>query len=264
MTSDTTIALLFAALVGLAIGSFLNVVIYRVPAGLSLSHPPSRCPQCETPITPRDNIPVLSWLLLRGRCRACGAPISARYPLVELLTAVVFVLMTLSFGVTAVLPAYLYLAAIGVALAFIDLDTKRLPDKLTLPSYAVALVLLGVAAAVDGTWDALLRSVLGGLVLGLFYGVLWFVYPAGMGFGDVKFSGVLGMYLGWLSWATVALGGFLGFLLGGVVGVALLLTKRATRKTGIPFGPFMILGALLAILWGQPLIDWYSGVAFGG
>ena len=263
-TSDTTIAVLFAALVGLAIGSFLNVVIYRVPAGLSLSHPPSRCPECETPIAARDNIPVLSWILLRGRCRGCGAPISARYPLVELLTAVVFVLMTLRFGVTAVLPAYLYLGAIGVALAFIDLDTKRLPDKLTLPSYAVALVLLGVAAAVDGTWDALLRAVLGGLVLGLFYGVLWFVYPAGMGFGDVKFSGVVGIYLGWLSWATVALGGFLGFLLGGVVGAALLLTKRATRKTGIPFGPFMILGALLAILWGQPLIDWYAGVAFGG
>jgi leader peptidase (prepilin peptidase) / N-methyltransferase len=264
MTSDTAIAVLFAALVGLAIGSFLNVVIHRVPAGLSLSHPPSRCPTCETPIAARDNIPVLSWLLLRGRCRGCGAPISARYPLVELLTAVVFVLMTLRFGVTAVLPAYLYLAAIGIALAFIDLDTKRLPDRLTLPSYVVALVLLGVAAAVDGAWDALLRAVLGGLVLGLFYGVLWFVYPSGMGFGDVKFSGVLGLYLGWISWATVALGGFLGFLLGGVVGAALLLAKRATRKTGIPFGPFMIGGALLAILWGQPVVDWYTGVAFGG
>jgi leader peptidase (prepilin peptidase) / N-methyltransferase len=264
MPTDTTLAVAFAALVGLAIGSFLNVVIYRVPAGLSLSHPPSRCPRCETPIRPRDNIPVLGWLLLRGRCRDCGAPISVRYPLVELLTAVVFVLMTLRFGVSAVLPAYLYLGAVGVALAFIDLDTKRLPDKLTLPSYAVALVLLGVAAAVDGTWDALLRSVLGGLVLGLFYGLLWFVYPAGMGFGDVKFSGVLGIYLGWLSWGTVALGGFLGFLLGGVVGAALLVAKRATRKTGIPFGPFMILGALLAILWGQPLIDWYAGIAFGG
>jgi leader peptidase (prepilin peptidase)/N-methyltransferase len=106
--------------------------------------------------------------------------------------------------------------------------------------------------------------VLGGLALGLFYGVLWFVYPAGMGFGDVKFSGVLGLYLGWISWGAVALGGFLGFLLGGVVGAALLVAKRATRKTGIPFGPFMILGAVLAILWGQPVVDWYSGVAFGG
>ena len=264
MSSDTAIAVLFAALVGLAIGSFLNVVIYRVPAGLSLSHPPSRCPTCETPIAARDNIPVLGWVLLRGRCRACRAPISPRYPFVELLTAVVFVLLTLRFGVTAVLPAYLYLGAIGIALAFIDLDTKRLPDKLTLPSYPVALVLLGVAAAVGGTWDALLRSLLGGVALGLFYGVLWFVYPAGMGFGDVKFSGVLGLYLGWISWGTVALGGFLGFLLGGVVGVALLATKRATRKTGIPFGPFMILGAILAILWGQPVIDWYAGAAFGG
>lgn len=260
---DTLLGAFFAALVGLAVGSFLNVVIYRVPEGLSISHPPSRCPSCGHQITPRDNIPVLSWLLLRGRCRGCGTHISARYPLVELLTAVVFVALTLRFGVSVELPAYLYLGAIGIALAFIDLDTKRLPDKLTLPAYAAALVLLGIAAAVDGTWDALLRSLLAGVVLGLFYGVLWFAYPAGMGFGDVKFAGVLGIYLGWISWGTVALGGFLGFLLGGVVGAALLLTKRATRKTGIPFGPFMILGALLAILWGQPVIDWYASIAFG-
>ena len=251
------------ALLGLIIGSFLNVVIWRVPRGESVVSPPSACPACQSQIKPYDNIPVLSWLILRGRCRSCGEPISARYPLVEALTAVVFALLAWRFDVTAQLPAYLYLGAIGVALAFIDLDTKRLPDVLTLPSYAVALVLLGVAAAVDGTWDSLLRAVLGGLALGAFYFALWFVYPSGMGFGDVKFAGVLGIYLGWISWGTVALGAFTGFLLGGVVGAFMLATKRATRKTGIPFGPFMILGALLAILWGQPVIDWYAAFVTG-
>ena len=250
-------------LLGLAIGSFLNVVIWRVPRGESIVRPPSACPRCHEPIRPRDNVPVLSWLLLRGRCRHCGEPISARYPLVELLTAVVFALMALRFGYSAALPAYLYLGAIGVALAFIDLDTKRLPDKLTLPSYAVALVLLAVPAVVEGAWGSWLRALLGGLALGAFYFILWFVYPSGMGFGDVKFAGVLGIYLGWLSWATVAVGAFLGFLLGGVVGVLLLVTRRATRKTGIPFGPFMIVGALLAVLWGQPAIDWYAGFVLG-
>jgi leader peptidase (prepilin peptidase)/N-methyltransferase len=253
----------FASLLGLVIGSFLNVVIWRVPRGESVVRPPSACPSCGTEITARDNIPVLSWYLLRGKCRSCGEPISARYPLVEALTGLVFALLALRFDATAQLPAYLYLGAIGVALAFIDLDTKRLPDKLTLPSYAVALVLLAIAAGVDGTWGFLLRAVLGGLALGLFYFVLWFIYPSGMGFGDVKFAGVLGIYLGWISWATVALGGFAGFLLGGVVGAVLLVTKRATRKTGVPFGPFMIVGALVAILWGQPVIDWYTGFALG-
>jgi leader peptidase (prepilin peptidase)/N-methyltransferase len=253
----------FCALIGLVFGSFLNVVIWRIPRGESVVRPPSACPSCQTQISARDNIPVISWLLLRGRCRSCGAPISARYPLVEALTGVVFALLALRFDATAQLPAYLYLGAIGVALAFIDLDTKRLPDKLTLPSYPVAVALLAVAAAVDGTWGYLGRAVLGGLALGAFYFVLWLIYPSGMGFGDVKFAGVLGIYLGWISWATVALGGFTGFLLGGVIGVLLLVTKRATRKTGVPFGPFMIVGALVAILWGQPVIDWYAGVVVG-
>ena len=193
----------FCALLGLAIGSFLNVVIWRVPRGESVVSPPSACPGCHAPISPRDNIPVLSWLLLRGRCRSCGEPISARYPLVELLTAVVFGLLALRFGYTWQLPAYLYLGAIGVALAFIDLDTKRLPDRLTLPSYPVALILLGAAAFLDHTWDSWLRAILGGLAVGAFYFLLWFVYPSGMGFGDVKFAGVLGIYLGWISWGTV-------------------------------------------------------------
>jgi leader peptidase (prepilin peptidase)/N-methyltransferase len=249
--------------VGLVIGSFLNVVIWRVPRGESVVSPPSHCPACGHEVRPRDNIPVLSWLLLRGRCRDCETHISARYPLVEAGTAVVFGVLTLAIGLEPELPAFLYLGAIGVALAMIDIDVKRLPNAIVLPSYLVAAVLLTVAAAVDGRWDDLLRAGLGMVALYAFYFLLALVYPAGMGFGDVKLAGVLGLYLGWLGWAEVITGGFLGFLFGGVVGGGLVLVRRAGRKSMLPFGPFMLAGALVAILWGGALADLYLDTVLG-
>jgi leader peptidase (prepilin peptidase) / N-methyltransferase len=263
VTAETWPIVVLVAVTGLAVGSFLNVVIYRVPEGLSVLHPPSRCPSCGHRIRPWENIPVLSWLLLRGRCSGCGARISVRYPFVELLTGALWVAMLWRFDVSLELPAYLFLVSVGVALAFIDLDHKRLPDVLTLPSYPVALALLLLPAALDGAWDSYLRAVLSGVALLLLYGILWFVYPSGMGFGDVKLAGVLGIYLGWLSWGLLVLGGFLGFLLGAVVGVALLVLGRATRKTGVPFGPFMLAGTVIAVLWGDAVVDWYASLAFG-
>jgi len=248
---------LLCALLGVIVGSFLNVVIHRVPLGESIVKPRSRCPGCGTEITPRDNIPVLSWLLLKGRCRTCHEPISARYPAVEILTGVVFAAMAVHFGWDWVLPAFLYLAAVGVALAMIDLDVKRLPDALTLPSYVVGLVLLGAASVANGEPRLMIRAVLGALALFAFYFVLLLVYPAGMGFGDVKLAGVLGLYLAYLGWGSLIVGGFLGFLLGAVVGGGLMLVRRAGRKTMIPFGPFMLAGAFLAIFVGQPLADAY-------
>lgn len=245
------------ALVGLLIGSFLNVVIWRVPKGESIVSPPSHCPGCDRPIRPRDNVPVLSWLLLRGRCRDCGTGISARYPAVELATAVVFGVLAWRFGFDSALPAYLYLGAIGVALAMIDVDVHRLPDAIVLPSYGVAAVLLLAPAIVTGAWGDYLRAGLGGLVLFGFYFLLAFIYPAGMGFGDVKLAGVLGAYLAWLGWGVLLIGGFLGFLLGGVVGGGLMLVHRAGRKSKIPFGPFMLTGAFIAILAGQRIFDGY-------
>ena len=245
------------ALVGLLVGSFLNVVVWRVPRGESIVTPGSHCPACGEPVRPRDNIPVLGWLVLRGRCRDCAKPISARYPLVELGTAVVFVVLTLRIGLDAALPAYLYLGAIGVALALIDLDVKRLPNVIVLPSYVVGTVLLAIAAAIDGDWPDLLRALLGMAALyGLYFG-LALVYPAGMGFGDVKLAGVLGLYLGWLGWGEVVIGGFLGFLFGGLVGGVLMAIRRAGRKSQIPFGPFMLLGAFAAIVCGGALADLY-------
>ena len=249
---------MLCAVLGLAIGSFLNVVVHRVPRGESVVRPPSACPSCGHEIRPRDNVPVLGWILLRGRCRDCGQPISPRYPLVELGTAVLFVVMTVRFGADWVLPAYLYLAAVGLALALIDLDCKRLPDALTLPSYPVAAGLLGGAALLGSDSGSYLTALLGGVAMFALYFALAFAYPAGMGFGDVKLAGVLGMYLGWLGWGAWAVGTFLGFMLGGVFGVALILLKKGGRKTAVPFGPFMLLGVLIAVLVGPELASGYA------
>ncbi|UZN05163.1 prepilin peptidase [Cellulomonas sp. S1-8] len=263
----TSVLLVLAGLLGAAIGSFLNVVVWRVPRGESVVSPPSACPRCGHGIRPRDNVPVLGWLLLRGRCRDCGEPIAARYPLVEAGTGVAFVaatawLLTRDDGLW-LLPAVWYLVAIGIALALIDIDTHRLPDALVLPSYVVALVLLAVASAGTGQWDALLRALIGGAALWVFYFVLVLAYPKGMGFGDVKLAGVLGMYLGWVGWGALVVGAFAAFLCGGVYALGLLVLRRADRKSGVPFGPWMLLGCVIGLTAGEAVWDAYLGIALG-
>lgn len=253
---------LTCALLGLLIGSFLNVVICRVPHGESVVSPASRCPACRQPLRRRDNVPVLSWLLLRGRCRGCAAPVSARYPLVELATAAVFALLAWRFGWSAALPAYLYLAAVGITLACIDLDVHRLPDSLTLPSYGVGIALLGVATAVVDEPAAIARALLGMVALYAVYFALALVNPGGMGFGDVKLAGVLGLYLAWLGWGPWFVGTAAAFLLGGLLGLLLILAGRAGRKTALPFGPFMLAGALIAVIGGHDIAAAYLRVSF--
>jgi leader peptidase (prepilin peptidase)/N-methyltransferase len=253
----TALLVIFCGVVGLVIGSFLNVVIWRVPRDESVVRPPSHCPSCDTPISPRDNVPVLSWLLLGGRCRSCRAPISVRYPLVELATAGLFAGFAVRIGPHAALPAFLYLAGVGVALAMIDLDAQRLPDVLTLPSYPVAMALLGVAAASEGAGWPYGRALIGMGALFGFYALLWLVYPAGMGLGDVKLSGVLGLYLGWLSWSALVVGAASAFLIGAVVSVAIVAAKGGNRKTKVPFGPFMLLGVLIATFAAHPISQAY-------
>jgi leader peptidase (prepilin peptidase)/N-methyltransferase len=248
------------AVLGLVVGSFLNVVIYRVPRGESLLRPGSRCPSCGTPIRPSHNIPVVSWLLLRGRCFACGQRIAVWYPLVEVATSLLFVAVTLrlsSLDLLSALPAYLYFAAIGVVLTVTDLQVRRLPNAIVLPSYPVAAVLLAVSAAVDGGWWALVRALLGGAVLfGFFYALAYF-YPAGMGFGDVKLAAIVGGVLAYLSWSALLIGAFAGFLIGAVAGLTMMALKRAGRKTAIPFGPSMIVGAFVAIFASGPIAHFY-------
>jgi leader peptidase (prepilin peptidase) / N-methyltransferase len=253
----TELLLGLTAVLGLAVGSFLNVVVWRVPRGESVVSPPSACPACGAPVRPGDNVPVLSWLRLRGRCRDCSAPISPRYPLVELATAALFVVLALRFGADPVLPAYLYLAAVGLALALIDLDCKRLPDVLTLPSIAVVAALLGLARLLGSDTGDLSSALLGGLALFALYFALCFAYPAGMGFGDVKLAPVLGLATAWLGWGAWTVGAFLGFLLGGLFGVALIAARRGGRKTSVPFGPFMLAGALVAVLAGPQIAEAY-------
>jgi len=251
------------AVLGLMIGSFLNVVVWRVPRGESVVHPPSACPRCGHGIRPYDNLPVVSWLVLRGKCRDCGNHISVRYPLVEASTGALFALAAAWTGVSWELPALLYLVAISVALALIDIDTKRLPDAIVLPSYLVGAALLALASWNPGgtsDWSALVRALIGCATLFAIYFVLILIYPAGMGFGDVKLAGVLGLYLGWYGWAALAVGWFAAFVLGGLFAIGLLILGKARRRSGIPFGPWMLVGAFVGIVCGQAIGDWYAGL----
>ena len=259
------VGLVLVGLLGLVVGSFLNVVVWRVPRGESVVSPPSTCPSCEARIAWYDNVPVVSWLVLRGRCRRCGSRITPRYLVVEALSGLLFVATALVVGWNLALPAFLYLAAVSVALAAIDIDVHRLPDAIVLPSYPVAAVLLALAS-----WDvgvgydggALLRAAIGGIALFVLYLTLVLVNPRGMGLGDLKLSGVLGMYLGWVGWGALAVGAFGAFLLGGVFGIALMLAGRAGRKTSVPFGPWMLLGAATGVAVGEPLAAWYVAMTF--
>lgn len=256
---------------GLLIGSFLNVVVYRVPNGISISSPPSSCPGCRSRIKAYDNVPVLSWLALRGKCRACKEPISSRYPLVELATAVFFVAVVIRFvphgfllqaphmilAQAPMILAFLYLSAVSVALGLIDVDVHRLPNAIVLPSYVVGVVLLGASAFLDGDLGPMLRASVGMAALWLFYAFLSFIRPGGMGFGDVKLAGVLGLYLGFLGWGPLLIGAFAAFLLGGFFSLFLIGLKRVSRKDGIPFGPWMLAGAWFGIFVGPSLWNSY-------
>jgi leader peptidase (prepilin peptidase)/N-methyltransferase len=258
MSPDAFVAVVCAVL-GLMVGSFLNVVIWRVPRQESIVRPGSHCPRCGTPIRPADNVPVVSWILLRGRCRTCGEPISARYPLVELACGGLWLGMALRFGASWALPAYLVLVSALLALALIDLDTFLLPNRIVYPLTVALVALLGLAALLEDDGSAYVRALLGGLAAFAFFLTVHLIAPRGMGFGDVKLSFSLGVALGWLSWGTVFLGLFLGFLLGALVGMVLIATGIRSRRDHVPFGPFLAAGAVLAILFGQPLLDLYLG-----
>jgi len=246
-------AIFVAALGGLIIGSFLNVVASRIPAGGSLVTPGSQCPNCQHPVRPRDNIPVVSWLALHGRCRDCAAPISRRYPLVEAGTGLLFIaVVAVHQGDTAQIVLGLVLVAFLVPLALIDLDTRLLPNKITLPA-AVAALVLGTLLDPSGEVERLI----GGVGAGGFFLLAALAYPRGMGIGDVKLAGVLGLFLG----REVAAALLVGLLAGVVVGIAIIARKGAAegRKTKVPFGPFLALGGVVALLVGEALVDAYVG-----
>jgi leader peptidase (prepilin peptidase) / N-methyltransferase len=240
----------FAGVLGAAIGSFLNVVVHRVPRRESLVSPRSRCPSCWAEITARDNVPVLSWLWLRGHCRHCRATISPRYPAVELVTAVTFAAVVAARGVSVELVVMLPFAAALIALAGIDIDHQIVPNRLLAPVAAWGLA----ASAVVRPEQLLELAVAGAAAFGLLL-VAAIAYPAGMGMGDVKLAGVMGLYLG----TSIAPALFAAFLAGSLAGmVALLRHGSAARKQGVPFAPFLALGGLVGLLAGPELVQFYT------
>ncbi len=247
----TVLLVVAAGLYGLVIGSFLNVVIHRVPLHQSVVRPPSACPSCQSRIAPFDNIPLLSWLVLRGRCRSCSAAISARYPAVEALTALVFVATALRFGWSATLPAEIIFVAGLITLSFIDYDHLLLPKVVVYPLGLLVLAGLVVAAGVDGSWHRLVVAL---VCASVEFGLLFAINaasPRSLGFGDVRFGPVIALALGWLGWRYALVGFFAANLLGALVGVALIVAHKAGRRTPIPFGVFLSAGAFLALMVGS-------------
>lgn len=262
MDSSQVLLVALLALLGLAVGSFLNVVIARVPEGASVISPRSKCPRCESELSNRDNIPLLSWLLLRGKCRVCASPISIRYPLVELSTAIIWGTLTaiaLANDAIGLLPLLLVASAILIALFVIDLDHKRLPDRLTYLMYPVAVIGLAVDGIVTGDWR--IGSALAGAGIWLLaIGGIWFLSGGrGMGMGDVKLAPALGLITGWVGVGSAVVGLMSAWLIGGVVAVGLILARRARSGTAIPFGPFLIVGFAIGLVAGGTITDAYLG-----
>jgi leader peptidase (prepilin peptidase) / N-methyltransferase len=235
---------------GMLVGSFLNVVAWRLPRGESLVRPRSRCPGCETPIRPYHNVPVLSWLLLRGRCRTCRMRISARYPAVEAATAALYAAVAIGrHGALDVVLGLLLVTAL-VPIALIDLDRRIIPNRITLPASVTAVA---AAAVLDAGFVP--EQLIAGAAAGGFFLLAAVMYPRGMGMGDVKLAGMLGLYLG----RAVAPAVLVALVTGVLVGAAVIARKgaREGRKTAVPFGPFLALGALVALFAGDALVDAY-------
>jgi leader peptidase (prepilin peptidase) / N-methyltransferase len=239
-----------AGILGLIFGSFLNVVAYRLPRGESLAAPASRCPGCDTPIKPYDNVPVLSWLLLRGRCRSCGESIAWRYPLVELATAVLMALTVVVIGANKEVWLGLAFVLLLVPVTVIDIDFRIIPNKLMIVGTFAALAILALTRPGEIPEHLIAAVAAGGFLL-----VAAIAYPAGMGMGDVKLAFVMGLFLG----REVGVAMLAGLLAGSLVGVAIMARKGAAegRKTAIPFGPFLALGSVVALFAGEPVVDWY-------
>jgi leader peptidase (prepilin peptidase) / N-methyltransferase len=249
-----TLLLIYSLIVGLVVGSFLNVVIYRVPLKLSIVRPRSACPQCHQPIAERDNIPVLSWILLRGRCRHCHSPISVRYPLVEASTGALFVLTAWRIGPHVDLGAFLILDAALIALALIDLEHLLLPKSIVYPTLGTLIVWLVVAAAYYDQWHRFLVAAMCAAIWFVVFWLLNFFSPRSLGYGDVRLSLVLGLALGWLGIGVVLIGFFAANVCGAIIGLTLIALKKMSRDQPIPYGVYLALGAVLAVLIGPMLL----------
>jgi leader peptidase (prepilin peptidase)/N-methyltransferase len=249
-----------AGILGLIFGSFATATAYRIPRRESISKGRSKCPHCGHEITALENIPVFSYIFLRGKCRHCGERISPRYPLTELGTAVLFALSAWKFEATFGMIAFCAFFWVLVVLTVIDLEFKLLPNRVVYPSFIVGWVVLIALALIDGTPDRLVDGAIGAVIFGGFFFLLAFLVPAGMGMGDVKLGFVLGSFLGFLDGpGLVLLAMFLSFLSGGIIGGIAAVAVGGGRKMQIPFGPFLALGTTVAIFAGRPILDAYLG-----
>lgn len=240
-----------SAILGLLVGSFLNVVIYRVPLGLSVVLPSSYCPKCHVPILARDNIPIASWVRLRGRCRNCNEHISAQYMAVETACGVLFALTAARVGTHLDLLAFFVLLASLLALSLIDLQHLILPRKIIYVSLAIVLAIFLIVAALDNEWGKLLVAVACAVAWFLVFFLINAISPRALGFGDVRLAPLLGLSLGWLGVSYVIVGFFMANLIGAVIGIALVLTKRMERGQQIPYAIFLSMGCTLAIFAGS-------------
>ncbi len=246
-------------ILGMIIGSFLNVCIYRIPAGLSIVHPPSHCPHCETPIRWYQNIPLISWIVLRGRCASCKAPVSYRYPLIEALSGGLYLLVFLYFGLSWSTLVFWIFFSLLLVITFIDLDHQIIPNVLSLPG-----IVVGFACALFAlplTWqDSAFGTMLGaGLLWSVATGYRLLMGAEGMGMGDVKLLAMIGAFLGWQAVLPVV---FLGSIAGTLIGVPLMLIKGEGGKLAIPFGPFLSLGAFFYVFFWAELFNWYVSTFF--
>ena len=247
-----------AGILGLIFGSFATAVAYRVPRRESIVTGRSKCPNCGRQIGAFENIPVVSWIVLRGRCKNCGEKISARYPLTEIATGLLFALAAWKFGLTVTAVVYAGFFWSLVVLTVIDLEHKLLPNRIVYPTFLAGWAGLAAAAVVDSDLGRLRSAAFGMLIFGGFLFVVAFIYPAGMGGGDWKLAFALGAFLGYAGGTgLVPVGMFISFVLGGVIGLVVMAATGRGRKMQIPFGPFLAGGTIIAIAVGQRLLDAY-------
>jgi leader peptidase (prepilin peptidase)/N-methyltransferase len=254
MYYEIEIILIFV--LGLIVGSFSNVCIYRIPRNESVIYPASHCPKCLTKIKPVDNIPLLSYILLKGRCRNCESKISIQYPVVEFLTGLIYLIIYLIYGLSIQSLVYIILSSALIIIAFIDLQEQIIPDIISLPGIVVGLILSFIVPYMSFINSALGALVGGGIILIIAWvGSIIFKKEA-MGGGDVKLAAMIGAFLGW-RYTIISL--FLGFFLGALTGIILIIAKIKKREDAIPFGPFIVLGSIITLLWGENILLWYLG-----
>jgi len=243
-------------ILGLIVGSFSNVCIYRIPRNESMVYPASHCPKCRSSIKPIDNIPLLSYILLKGKCRNCGSKIPIQYPVVESLTGIIYIFIFLIYGLTLQSLIYIILSSALIIIAFIDLSEQIVPDIISLPGIVIGLILSFFVPYISFI-NSVLGVVVGGgiiLVIGLVGSVIF--KKEAMGGGDVKLAAMIGAFLGW-KYTIISL--FLGFFLGALVGIFLILSKIKSKEDMVPFGPFIALGSFITLLWGEKILFWCVG-----